>query len=88
MTKFKGYPSGVELGKTYRDKDTGIQGRAVVISFFEHACERAVLEYVKEGEIKEVGFDVPRLVEVADEEKDLMPAGVKPGGPARNIGRR
>lgn len=88
MTDFKGYESGIELGKFYRDQPTGIVGRAVVVSFFEHACERAVLEYTKDGDVKEVGFDVPRLVEVDDEEKDLMPAGVKPGGPDRNIGRR
>lgn len=88
MAKFKGYESGVELGKWYKDKETGIEGRAVVVSFFEFACERVVLEYTKEGEIKEVGFDVPRVVQVDAPEKDLMPAGVKPGGPARNTGRR
>jgi hypothetical protein len=88
MSKFKGYPSGIELGARYRDRETGIVGRAVVVSFFEHACERVVLEYLKDGEIKEVGFDVPRLEAVGDEKKDLMPAGAKPGGPARNTGAR
>jgi hypothetical protein len=70
---------GIEFGKQYRDKPSGIVGRATAFYQYEHGCEHVVLEYVKEGEIKSITVEVPRVEAVAG-----PPVGKveKPGGPA------
>ena len=58
------FKSDVELGKSYLDPQTGIKGVATSVHFYQYACERVVLEYVKpDGELQEVTFDAPRLEE-------------------------
>lgn len=82
------YKSDIKLGEKYVDEQTGIQGIATSIYFFQHACERVLLEYVneKDGELKETVFDSPRLTHAKTGEKATTS---RPGGPARNgEGRR
>jgi hypothetical protein len=81
------YKSDIELGKMYRDTQTGIEGIATAIYFFQHACERVQIEYVnqKDGELKELVFDAPRLVDWHGKRATTD----RPGGPARSgEGRR
>ena len=76
------YESDIQLGESYVDDQTGIQGIATAIYFFQHACERVQIEYVneKDGELKELVFDAPRLRHA----KSTTPARqFKPGGPVR-----
>jgi hypothetical protein len=82
MSTFK---TDIELGKRYRDTQTGIEGVAVSIHFYQHACERVVLEYVEGNKVEEVSFDVPRLQSV---ETGKVAKTNKTGGPARSLGRR
>lgn len=78
------YESDIQLGETYRDEQTGITGVATSVGFFQHACERIVLEFVNDGELKEYAFDAPRLVHVNTNE----PAkSERPGGPHDVPGR-
>jgi hypothetical protein len=82
------YTSDIELGRKYRDEQTGIEGIATAIYFFQHACERVQIEYVneKDGELKELVFDSPRLTDV---ETYVTAQSARPGGPARtNEGKR
>jgi hypothetical protein len=76
------YKSDVQLGERYRDRDTGIGGVASAIYFFMHACERVTLEYVHDGELKDVTFDAPRLERVSTSEPVR---GDRPGGPRREV---
>jgi hypothetical protein len=75
------YTSDIELGERYRDTQTGIEGIATAIYFFQHACERAQIERVKsDGELQENVFDAPRLVHVKSQQQARSD---RPGGPAR-----
>lgn len=79
------YRSDIVLGDQYREKSTGLVGKAVSLSFFEHACERVVLRYLHDGDMKEAGFDAPEVESVKTQK---TPVQQKSGGPARNDGRR
>lgn len=79
------YRSDLVLGEEYREKSTGVVGKAVCISFFEHACERVVLRYIHDGDIKEAGFDAPEVERV---KTGATPVQQQTGGPARFDGRR
>lgn len=61
------YETNIVLGVKYRDKQTGLEGTAVVISFHQHACERVVLEGVDADgtDLKLWEFDAVRLVSLA-----------------------
>ncbi len=79
------YRSDVVLGQKYREKSTGLVGKAVCIAFFEHACERVTLRYLHDGDLKEASFDAP---EVESLETQRTPVQQATGGPVRNDGRR
>lgn len=55
------YGSDIELGKRYQDPQTGIEGTATGIGFYQYACERVTIECVIAGKIEEYVFDAPRL---------------------------
>jgi hypothetical protein len=79
------YKSDIILGENYKEKSTGVIGKAVCVAFFEHACERVTLRYLHDGDIKEASFDAPEV--------ELLLTGQTPvqqatGGPVRNDGRR
>lgn len=73
--------SDITLGTKYRDKVHGIEGVAVSKHVYLTGCDRVVLEWVKDGEIKDASFDATQLIEVA-QEKPVRAARI-PGGPAR-----
>lgn len=75
-----GFASEIELGKKYIDKQTGIKGVAIAVTFFQFGCERVGIEVVHAGEIKEYSFDAPRLTEVG---KEQPVQADKTGGPER-----
>ena len=77
------YKSDIKLGEKYRDEQTGIEGIATAIYFFQHACERVQLEYVGGTDgvtLKELVFDAPRLTSV---KSGKTAQSDRPGGPAR-----
>lgn len=82
MARKQKYESDIELGVRYRDPQTGIEGVATSVAFYQHACERTVLEYVDgDGAIVEHAFDAPRL-ERADQPGQRARSS-RPGGPGR-----
>jgi hypothetical protein len=82
------YRSDIELGVRYRDKQTGIEGTATALHFYQFACERVTIEAVSKqsGELQEYGFDAPRLVSVEAPEEPVRQQ--RTGGPARHGERR
>ena len=81
MTEKKtSYASDIVLGEKYRDEQTGIEGTATSISFYQYACERICLELVVEGKIEEFVFDAPRLTHI---ETNQRATSEKTGGPDR-----
>ena len=64
-SKREQYGSDITLGEKYTDTQTGVTGVATSITFFQHACERVCLELLnKDGDLKELVFDAPRLKSV------------------------
>lgn len=74
------YKTDIKLGEKYKDEQTGIEGVATAIVFYQHGCERADLELVVSGEIKTYGFDAPRLTHV---ETGKVATTARTGGPAK-----
>jgi len=78
MTAFQ---TDIKLGDRYSDDQTGIEGVATSIHFYQHACERVTLEFLKnDGELQEVTFDAPRLRSLST---GILAKVTKTGGPAR-----
>lgn len=74
------------LGATYRDTLHNTQGVCTAKCQYLTGCDRAVLEYVKDGETKELWLDVNRLELVPAIPAYMLPIPVttdaaKPGGP-------
>lgn len=64
------YASDIKLGVKYRDPQTGIEGTATSIHFYQYACERTTLELrLPDGNLAEYTFDSPRLVSVETGER-------------------
>lgn len=76
------YATDIRLGERYRDDQTGIEGVATVVSFYQHGCERVNIEVVTNGEIKDYGFDAPRLTHVESNRRAVSTAT---GGPERGV---
>ena len=74
------YETDIQLGERYIDEQTGISGTATVVSFYQHGCERVSIEAVVNGEIKEYGFDAPRLTHA---ETGRQATTTRTGGPDR-----
>ena len=79
MSKHK-YASDITLGEKYRDDQTGVEGVAAAIHFFQHGCERVTLELLVKGELKEYTFDSPRLRHIAT---GRLATTTRTGGPER-----
>lgn len=58
------YESDIVLGERFYDEQTGIEGVAISVTFFQYGCERVALETVKDDKIEEYCFDAPRLTRV------------------------
>lgn len=82
MNRQTHYKSDIKLGEKYRDSQTGYEGIAAAIYFFQHACERVSIETYdpERREVKTETFDAPRLVHVGTERQATSP---RPGGPMR-----
>lgn len=76
------YHTDIKLGERYRDEQTGFEGVATSIYFFQYACERILLERVnpKDDKIEETAFDAPRLTHIAT---GKVSTSRKTGGPVR-----
>ena len=79
------YRADITLGRRYRDRQTGIEGTATAVTFYQHGCERVTIETVVAGKIEEYGFDAPRLTDI-EAERPVVPSG-RPGGPRPAVGR-
>lgn len=77
----KNYESDIILGDRYVDKQTGIEGTATAIHFYQYGCERVSLEAVVEGKIEEYGFDAPRLTHKATNRQATT---TRTGGPEKH----
>jgi hypothetical protein len=79
------YSTEVVLGNKYRDTQTGIEGTAIAVTFWQHSCERVIIETVSahDGKLEEYTFDSPRLELVSPPAKEYKkPANGGPGGSA------
>lgn len=74
------YTSDIRLGERYVDEQTGFEGVATSMTFFQHACERVAVETydAERREVKVEIFDSPRLTHVTTDVKAKSP---RPGGP-------
>jgi len=54
----------IELGKTYRDTMTGLEGVAISRHEYLYGCVRISLEFLKDGQIKTETFDEQRLTKL------------------------
>jgi hypothetical protein len=78
----KSYETDIVLGEKYRDEQTGYEGVATSIHFYQHACERVAIESYDERQkqVREIVFDAPRLTHIATGKVAKV---TKTGGPAR-----
>lgn len=60
------YKSSIELGRRYRDRDTGFEGVASSLTFYRNAEERVQLRALVSNAPVDHSFDAAQL--------DLMPA--------------
>lgn len=72
------YRSDIKLGEKYRDTQSGFEGHAVALYFYQHGCERVALKTLADGEIKEFVFDAPELASVKTGVRAVV---TKTGGP-------
>lgn len=81
------YDSDIILNERYRDSQTGFEGVATTITFFQYACERIGLETYdpERKEIKTEIFDAPRLVHV---DTGNVAMTKRPGGPQMPAAQR
>ena len=76
------YQTDITLGERYVDTQTGIEGVATGITFFQYGCERVNLEVVVAGKIEDYGFDAPRLTHIATQKRAET---TRTGGPAKGV---
>ena len=79
------YRSDIVLGEQYREKSTGLVGKATALYFFEHACERVTLRYLHDGDVKEATFHAPEVERI---KTGKTPVQQRSGGPGRGEGAR
>lgn len=82
------YETDIRLGRRYIDPQTGIEGVATGVQFYQYGCERVTLEVVVAGKIEEYGFDAPRLVSVDTGERAKATRSGGPGGGVRSVPSR
>lgn len=76
------YESDIVLGERYRDRLHGLEGTAESVHFYRNACERVVVAFVHDGELKTETFDAVDLVHVDTERTATSP---RTGGPGRTM---
>ncbi len=75
------HSTDIILGEEYEDTITGLKGKATVIAFYLHACERVTLEFIKDSEVKYESFDAPRLKHIKTQ---AVATTTRTGGPGGN----
>lgn len=80
------YRTDIKLGEKYRDPQTGIEGTAVSVTFFQYACERVAIECVIRDKIEEYVFDSPRLEAIKSGKRATTERTGGPGMPAAQRG--
>ena len=83
----KAYKSDIVLGEKYRDDQTGLEGIAVAIYFYQHGCERVTLEHFDEIKkvINSTTLDAPRLTHIKTNKKVTVS---RTGGPGNGLEAR
>lgn len=74
----------VELGKLYKDNIHGIEGVAVAHCKYMTGCNQIQLEYMKEGDLITIWFDITRLVNIKLLKEDKKPGGPQAHAPSRH----
>lgn len=84
MSKKNAFQSDIVLGEKYVDTQTGYEGTAIAVYFFQYGCERVTVESFdpQRKEIKEMTFDAPRLTRVKTGERVKTE---KTGGPDKSV---
>lgn len=74
------YKSDIVLGERYTDSQTGFEGVATAVYFFQYGCERVEVQTMDATtqEIRTNCFDSPRLVHV---KSGKVPKVARTGGP-------
>jgi hypothetical protein len=87
MAKFKGYKSDIVMGEEYLDKQTGLQGIATAVYFYQHGCERVNIETFDAVGKKIIAttFDAPRLTHVSTGKTAQV---TRTGGPGNGLEAR
>lgn len=86
------YQSDIVLGDRYEDAQTGYEGVATGVSFYQHACERVCLEAfdpIRKTVVEQI-FDAPRLTAIKTGKiaKVTKTGGPRPGPSRPTDGRR
>lgn len=76
------FKTDIILGERYRDEQTGIEGTATSVHFYQFACERIAIEAVIKGKIEEYYFDAPRLIHLDSGKRATT---TLTGGPQRGV---
>lgn len=78
------FASDIKLGERYRDDQTGYEGTATAVYFFQYGCERVTVENydATRKEIKEQTFDAPRLTHIDSNKRVTVD---RTGGPDRSV---
>lgn len=81
------YDSDVVLGEVYRDDQTGLEGHATAIYFYQHGCERVNIETFDETrkQVVSTTFDAPRLTHISSGRKVRVE---RTGGPGNGLEAR
>lgn len=87
MSKQK-YETDIKLGEKYRDEQTGYEGTATAVYFFQYGCERVQIETFDsvQRQIRSETFDSPRLTHIATGKRATVTRTGGPGDPSE--GRR
>lgn len=91
MSKQK-YEADIKLGERYKDVQTGYEGVAVCVTFWQYGCERIGLESY-DAERKDVRietFDAPRLENIETKKRATTSAtgGDHMAAPQRTVAPR
>lgn len=81
------FHSDIIMGEQYRDGQTGFEGVATGVFFYQFGCERVNLEAFdkSQNDIRSLTFDAPRLTHIATGKKATT---TRTGGPGIGNERR
>jgi hypothetical protein len=65
------HESPIQLGDTYRDKNTGFTGAAIAVAFWQHRCARVCLVALVNQVPAEHWFEEPNLIPTNGVDKNV-----------------